>query len=193
MLWYPPAGTARPPVPAREATENTPGTTWAFAEVLRANGVIGLASAVGWISAEPVEVARSRRKNDDLWRAGGADRIKAVASELARGGVADFDGGAAGALKMADDGTSGNAGAGTRDKTDDGMSGNAGAGTRDKPDDGMSGNAGAGTRGSAARRTSRWVRRGMYWWARTGTFSWAGVRTSRPTADVLGEKLARAL
>lgn len=177
MLWYPPARTARPPVPAPDVTENTPGTIGTFAEVLRANGVIGLASAVGRISAEPVEVARSRRKNDDLWRAGDADGQNVVASELARGGVADFDGDAAGALKIAGDCPLGNAGAGTRDKTDDGTSGNAGAGTR----------------GNAARRTSRWVRRGMYWSARAGTFSWAGVRTSRSTADVFGEKLARAL
>jgi hypothetical protein len=104
----------------------------AFADVLRSKDVIGLASAAGWISGEPVDVARSRRKNDDLWREGSPDRKKAVANELARAGVADFDGDAAGALKIAGDCPLRKAGPGMPGKTDDGTAGNAGVGTRGK-------------------------------------------------------------
>jgi hypothetical protein len=104
----------------------------AFVDVLRSNDVIGLASAAGWISGEPVDVARSRRKNDDLWRKGGPDRKKAVANELAMAGRADFDGDAPGALEIAGDCPLRNAGPGMPGKTDDGTPGNAGVGTRRK-------------------------------------------------------------
>ncbi len=135
----------------------------AFVEVLRANGVIGLASAPAWTSAGPVEVARSRRRNDAVERAGGDDGKRAVASEPARSGAADFERDGAGALKIAGDCALGNPGAGTG-------AGNAGAGTGRNADAGTGRNAGAGTFWSAGARTSR-----------------------PTATDVVGEKLARAL